>query len=673
MGRSVAGVSGGLPAGHPLAHHASHLVLRNRSRPGGAGAGAASWSMADVARVAPGLGGDGLGGTPPSSDNEGEARGDGEWGGGGDKRAEEKESFQDKRARAIADWDPSYRDEKVDWYKEYVARHAVPSVSWLEQPGEGRGELRKEIRGVGYLKDGEGRGEDMIVGPLEDGSLCVWDLRSSSGARKYVPEQRGRMIGQSRKGLLFASGDDHDDLTGSPGFVGVDECVSVDAARRRVYVAVHNTLNEVDVETLQVVSQERYPWFISALSDATYPTPLTVGTTLSLHLHDPRQSSNASNSTALGSTAERLDRFHIAGPATLPSPPRSDFHRLFSGDAMPEYASLFQPNPLSILHLPSPANPTTISDDILVAGRFPSILHYDRRSFPRLTHTIYSGARLSSLSSLPYTPRLPMQPPGMSSPSSSDSSTSTLIAAGEYNGRGSLEIYTFPPNPTSSAFHPTQSFHSPTTPPPSPPPLSSYKNRQTTSASKLLSCVPHGTRILFSDADGGLKWVERDGHTLVRRWNINAFTSTSPRTSSSRSARHDPSGRTITHPRPIPPRPYDFDTAEMNARYLSRTPMEFAPVGADVVRKIIPANTKGVDNDRLILWTGEKVAAMRFRRESEWAWDGDGDEWGEGDGGLGEDVGRRRRGQEVVYEIMMRRALERQADEVRWLGGLGLG
>jgi hypothetical protein len=612
-----------------------------------------SWSTLDISRVVPGLGGPSA--TPPSSDNESiepkkEQKG----------AVNREESFWDKRAREISQWDPGYENEEVDWYSEYIARHSQLSMSWLEQPvdGVGNGKYGVEIRGVGYLNDANGKSEDLVVGPLEDGSLAVWDLRLSSRKTRYVPDQRGRMIGRSDKGLLF--GDTGDALSTSPGFVGVDECVSVDSVRKRVYVAVHNTLNEVDIETMQVVSQERYPWFISALSDATYPTPLTVGTTLSLHLHDPRQNSNSSSGAALSSTTERLEMFSTRAQATLPSPPQSDFHRLFSGEAMPEYASLFQPNPLSILHLPSPTEPTILSDDILVAGRFPSILHYDRRSFPRLTHTLYSGARLSSISSLPYAPRLPMQPPGVFT--SAESPTSTLIAAGEYNGRGSLEIYTFPPNPISSAF-PRQSLHSPTTPPPSPPPLSNFKNRQTTSSSKLLSCVPHGTRILFSDAEGTLKWVERDGRTLVRRWNINHFDQSNPQ--SKNSLRRNSASRTTSRSNPHhppTPRPFDWDTTDYNSRIRSSRPVKFGPVGTDVVRKIIPTNGN-LDGDRLLLWTGEKVAVMGFKGKPEWCWD----ELNELDGDL--DKNKRK----AVYEDLMRRALERQADEVRWMGRLGLG
>ncbi|KAL8870242.1 MAG: hypothetical protein Q9198_007676, partial [Flavoplaca austrocitrina] len=104
-----------------------------------------------------------------------------------------------------------------------------------------------------------------------------------------------------------------------------------------------------------------------------------------------------------------------------------------------------------------------------------------------------------------------------SNPPTNPDAAHTLIACGEYNGKGSLELYPFS---TSGEFNPPTS---------SPyelrlAPITPYKNRTSASSSKLLSVAAHGTRIVFSDGDGGLKWVERDGHSLVRRWNINAYT-----------------------------------------------------------------------------------------------------------------------------------------------------
>ncbi|KAF2679641.1 hypothetical protein K458DRAFT_422188 [Lentithecium fluviatile CBS 122367] len=89
----------------------------------------------------------------------------------------------------------------------------------------------------------------------------------------------------------------------------------------------------------------------------------------------------------------------------------------------------------------------------------------------------------------------------------------TLIAAGEYKGKGSLELYGLSSDPHRSINlsdnRTTRNNHA------------CYQNRQTASSSKLLSVAPHGTRLVFSDGDGNLKWVERDGSTPVRHFNIN--------------------------------------------------------------------------------------------------------------------------------------------------------
>jgi hypothetical protein len=463
-----------------------------------------------------------------------------------------------ERARALVNWDPSYPSENVDWYGEYIARHAPLSMSWLKQPvDELHGSQdKREIRGLGMLRDGI---DGKILAPLDDGSVCLWNI----GRDNEAPgTKRGGIISRSRPGLLSVNGPQGPHESPSKAKMtstGVVECVSVDAVRNKAYFAVQSSLNEVDLSTLQVTAHSRYPFSISALSSSSCPDPLTVGTTLSLHLHDPRLSTQI-----LPCNTTRLD----------PPEEPSDFHRLLSGDPPPPYAPLFHPNPLSILHLPSHA--------IHVAGRFPSILTYDRRSFPTLQRTIHSGARLCSLASLP-TPDAP-----------------TLVAAGEYNGKGSLELY-----PTSSPTTDTE----PT------------RNRTSASRSKLLSATPHGTRLLFSDSDGALKWVERDGRTLVRRWNIN------------------PSNPSNTQP----------------AAGIFTTCLD----PSDVARKIMPIDSGGWPNrEEIAIWTGERVGIVGFRAKArfEWVEKGDGEE-GEGE----------------IWAQRMRRALEREAGEVRWVRGLGAG
>jgi len=483
----------------------------------------------------------------------------------------------------MASWDPTYPGEKVNWYNDYIARHAPSSVSWLQQPYHNANGSREklETRGLGLL---ENQGDSLVVAPLDDGSVCLWYLGQDDTDPKANNSQ---IIARSRSGLLSVNGPDG---STSPTksrakmtSTGVVECVSVDQARNKAYFAVQSGLNEIDLSTLQISGYDRYPFSISALSESTYPVPLTVGTTLSLHVHDPRLRRNPQSSSCSNFT-DRID--------TEAKPPSSsDFYRIASGDSShTDYATLFHPSPLSILH----ENP---SSTIYVAGRFPSILTYDRRSFPKLTSAIHSGARLCSLTSLP-TPNNP-----------------TLAAAGEYNGKGSLELY---PLPTSSPFAPSENGTEPT------------RNRTSASRSKLLSLIPHGTRLLFSDSDGQLKWVERDGSTLVRRWNINTY-STAP------------------------------DILAATQGIFNNDLNE-----GDVARKLLPVSAK--ERSEVLLWTGEKIGVLGFRKNPRFAFGVDGEDetvGADGDGGT--------KLEERDYGRMMRRALERQANEVRFVRGLGLG
>ena len=530
------------------------------------------------------------------------------------------------KVRAMANWDPSYSTEKVDWYGEYIARHAPISISWLQQPvvDLSDNEAKREIRGMGLLAD---HGDMKAVGPLEDGSVCVWDIGHSGrvGGRET---RRGAILACSKPGLLSVNDQDSASLHSSSESrakmtsTGVVECVSIDHVRNKAYFAVQSSLNEVDLNTLQISSHENYPFSISALSSTDYPVPLTIGTTLSLHLHDPRQSHNARSSDAISSES-RLDT--VANFPTCPRP-RNDFHRLLSGDHIPRYAPLFQPGPLSILHISPPGCNDPTQSSIYVAGRFPSVLVYDRRTFPKLSNTIHSGARLCSLTSSPHpfnsldTDLMRQNRLSLSAAREAKSQLGqTLVACGEYNGKGSLEVYGVSPYdlPFPSQAGAAQN--------------STYKNRVSASGSKLLSVVAHGTRLVVSDGDGYLRWFERDGRTPVRRWNINRYAATE------------------------------------SWGLFNRSALEATPV--DVARKLLPTNGnvggRHINRDEILLWTGEKIGLLGFQEEPRFG----ADEWEESMLSA-EESGRRK--EERRYGEVMRRALERQADEVRFIRGLGL-
>jgi hypothetical protein len=382
----------------------------------------------------------------------------------------------------------------------------------------------------------------------------------------------------------------------------------------------------VDLETLRVISQEKFPFSIAAISEAKHSTPITVGTNLSLHLHDPR-------AKVLGSTTsdapERLD-------GALPALYNSAFQGYFNPQPT-NYAPLFHPGPLSIIHMPTSRDSWDGNGEIYVAGRFPSILNYDRRYFPRLRGTIHSGARLCSMTAIPYPFAAQLKDRMRRAEFSVEQvhaakklPGNTLIACGEYNSKGSLELYGLSPHShlsnmsSDSLAGRTQS-------------SDCLKNRQTSSSSKLLSVSTHGTCIVFSDGGGNIKWVERDGFTEVRNWNM--------------------AHGSVEGPLGI------FGT--LGDSYIGST-------SGDIVRKILHTNPKAeqgqnlVHKDDLIVWTGEKVGLLNF--SSKPAFMATGFE----ESAKTAEVEVRER-EERVYRQSMRRALQRQADEIRWIRGLGLG
>ena len=456
-------------------------------------------------------------------------------------------------------------------------------------------------------------------------------------------------LGRAARGTLFNATTPSwlKPLEPKVSFSNVTDCVTVNSSQNKAYVAVGRLLNEVDLEKLEIVSQHEYAWPITALSQETsFELPLTVGTTWSLNLYDPRvpirdrsrspedmlraRPSDPEDSIAFfpNYTKDPIlkARFEKSLPPTFPGfriansdSPNPRDPTLSQDNPRGREASDFayiEPGPLSIVHHKS--------NDILVAGRFPSILSYDRRYFPRLEHVIHSGSRLSYLAVIPFAP---IRAGGDSS------ADATIVACGEYGGRGSLELYSLPHVKESSrrrtedyglmqqdnnegAIDREHAFDQALGEVESP---FSYKNRQEASSSKLLAVATQGARIVFSDAEGGLKWVERDGRGLVRRWNINKY---------------------------------------------ELTPQGGSVQGEQVVRKIIPlpseASERGTRGDSdLLVWTGEScgiVTTKAARPEDE----------------LADELDERlnlndEEGQAEEYAKTMRRALERQADERRWM------
>lgn len=182
----------------------------------------------------------------------------------------------------------------MDYYEEYIHRHADVNINWIDLPN-GSGKDRREMReatGVGILSDG-GSGSQHMISPLDDGSICVWDVTARSTMDN---SGSARLVGQSMSGLLTgrATPDKSRTLMTETGAV---ECVSINSSSKRGYLAVQDVLQEVDLETLQVSSTKKYTFPITALSTCQPGMPLTVGTHSTVHLHDPREPTQLSKSS----------------------------------------------------------------------------------------------------------------------------------------------------------------------------------------------------------------------------------------------------------------------------------------------------------------------------------------------------------------------------------------
>ncbi|KLU87991.1 F-box domain-containing protein [Magnaporthiopsis poae ATCC 64411] len=554
---------------------------------------------------------------------------------------EERNAMENERARLVANWDLTYPGENVSWYDEYIQRHGHITVSWFQLPRTRDGDRVSEpieARGVAlYSPDdpwatttGSGSGALFAVSPLDDGSVCLWDVNGSKG-------RRGATYKKSQAEILYVDGPGRDNRRRSKRVdSGVTECVAVDSHRKRAFVAVQCHLLEIDLETLKVVGSESFPWSITTLS-ATNPTlPLTVGTTLGVHLYDYRARGSAATavlSSGVDGGIDGFDRLEANDHY------RRSVRALFNDEPLPPCASLAQPGPLSILHLDRSGAAAWAGDDIYVAGRFSNILHYDRRKFPSISGSIFSGARLCAMTSLPY--------PFSASDSEqrrkgqlslnqvnaikADRCGSTLVACGEYNTKGSLELYSLRPETTlqGGGGGTTKSDDW------------MLKNRQTSSQSKLLSVANHGTRLVFSNGSGVLKWFERDGFTEVRRCRIGDC---------------EVSGA---------------NNASDGAQPQGLSLFSSMPGSDDLARKLLPTRpgrggSGAVNENDIVFWTGEKLGLVGFSAKAGFTTD----EFEE-EARSAEELEKQRA--ERDYSERVQRALQRQAEDARFVQGLGLG
>lgn len=113
--------------------------------------------------------------------------------------SERKQQLQD-----MANWDPAFPNERVSWYSEFIQRQGPTSVNWLQTPRmNDRGvEAIIDTHGVALYNpyDGnDGLGTTLAVAPLEDGSVCLWDVKGTRG-------RQGGILAKSRSDILFFDG-----------------------------------------------------------------------------------------------------------------------------------------------------------------------------------------------------------------------------------------------------------------------------------------------------------------------------------------------------------------------------------------------------------------------------------------------------------------------------------
>ena len=156
------------------------------------------------------------------------------------KAREEARDFKaqsQERIRISANWDPSYPTEKVRWYDEYIARNAPISTSWLQQPRNRESAEHEylEVRGLGLYKPPGEADSTFAVAPLDDGSVCIWDLTGRKG-------RKGSIVARSKSRILSVDEHPQNGLSKRSKMIstGVTECVSVDNVRGKAYVAVQS-------------------------------------------------------------------------------------------------------------------------------------------------------------------------------------------------------------------------------------------------------------------------------------------------------------------------------------------------------------------------------------------------------------------------------------------------
>lgn len=179
------------------------------------------------------------------------------------------QSEKSRRIDIRAAWHSMFdTGESISWYDEHIQRSGNITTNWFEIPrsrdNEGRplsSARELEVCGVGLYRPPGSAGGDpeddnregdrnklegipalLAVAPLEDGTVCLWDVNGTVG-------QRGAIVQQSAPGLLFSG---IQNAQNERPIFSVTECVAVDSTQSLAYFAIQN--REYPILTLTTAS-----------------------------------------------------------------------------------------------------------------------------------------------------------------------------------------------------------------------------------------------------------------------------------------------------------------------------------------------------------------------------------------------------------------------------------
>jgi hypothetical protein len=547
----------------------------------------------------------------------------------------------ESRRERLVNWDPEYhgREPAVDWYSEYVQRVADINVDWLD-PWDRQRQVAVPPVASGCLvfEPGE-QVARKVIGVSENLTVAVWDISRSSSAGTvldwtWLPKS---------------------DLALNSIHPSAIEAASLDEHAGKAYFAAGNYVLQVDLQTLQLTGKHPITdrGAIFALSSADPGLPLTVATERHVHLIDPRARVPTARAPA--------DPLLIHDPAMSRSV--KPFLRF----------RLVDPGPRSILHVPAlPSAPLDSSSSIWVAGRFSHLLGFDRRRFPALARApIPCAARNPSLALLPNVHcHIPPSTRsggrgwsfGSSAPdpllpareifSAKEKPGHTILAAGMHRGGAGLALHALGTAAATDDGDDASGAGGAMTA------ATTFRRAPGGGFARALAGAPHGARLVLADSAGWLRWVERDGATAVRAWNVN-----SGRASAGPAARlgranggaeglRDGEGpgsvAQLVRLRP----PADDDDDDFVTRIL--------PVGRG------GAAAAGADGAGLVLTTQEgRVGLLGFGAKTRWGAPVDRERTAE------EEEARAGMEEQTLYERRMRWALAAHANEVNFFGARG--